>query len=93
MHTAAERDKSDWLEFTKNMSQWAFHNGCYQVFEDSRREVEPYQKGYSGASEIIGKLGHLKPFVSLSVSWVVMQGAAVAESSGAPTGEVAKGCS
>ena len=37
------------------------------------------------------KSDDLKPIVSLSVSWVVMQGAAVAESSGAPTGEVAKG--
>jgi len=42
---------------------------------------------------MIGESGDLKPFVSLSVSLVVMQGAAVAESSGTPTGEDTKGCS
>ena len=40
---------------------------------------------------MIGKSGDLEHFVGLSVSWVVMQGAAVAESSETPIGEVAKG--
>jgi len=40
---------------------------------------------------MIGKSGDLERFVSLSVSWVVMQGAAVAEGSEMPIGEVAKG--
>jgi len=38
-----------------------------------------------------GSSGNLKPFVSLSVSWVVMQGAAVAEGSGTPKCEVVRG--
>jgi len=37
---------------------------------------------------MIGNSGNLK---SLPVSWVVMQGTAVAEGSGTPTGEVARG--
>jgi len=40
---------------------------------------------------MIGKSGNLEPFVGLSVSWVVIQGGAVAEGSETPTGEVAKG--
>jgi len=53
--------------------------------------VEQQQVGLSGESEIVGKSGDLKPFVSLSVSVGVMQGAAVAKSSGTPTSEVARG--
>jgi len=45
-----------------------------------KANLEPYRKS-----------GNMKPFVILSMSWVVMQGAAVAESSGTPTGEVATG--
>jgi len=52
--------------------------------------LEPYRKGLLGESEMIVKSGDLKPFVSLSVSGVVMQGAAVAESSGTPISEAAK---
>jgi len=37
---------------------------------------------------MVGKSGDLKPFVDLSLSWVVMQGAAVVEM---PIGEVARG--
>jgi len=40
---------------------------------------------------MIGKSGDLKPFMSLSVSWVVIQGTEVAEGSRTPTGEVARG--
>ena len=39
---------------------------------------------------MIGESGDLEHFVGLSVSWVVMQGAAVAESSETTIGEVAK---
>jgi len=53
--------------------------------------VEQQQVGLSGESEMAGKSSDLKPFVSLSVPVVVMQGAAVAESSGTPTSEVARG--
>ena len=45
-----------------------------------KANLEPYRKS-----------GNMKPFVILSMSWVVMQGATVAESSGTPTGEVATG--
>ena len=44
-----------------------------------KANLEPYRKS-----------SDFKPFVSLSMSWV-MEGAAVAENSGTPTGEVAKG--
>ena len=44
---------------------------------------------WEGESEMIWKSGNLKPLVGLSVSWVVIQGAAVAEGSEIPTGEVA----
>jgi len=47
--------------------------------------------GLSGESEMVGKSGDLKPFVSLSVPVVVIQGAAAAKSSGMPTSEVARG--
>jgi len=40
---------------------------------------------------MIGESGDLEHFVGLSVSWVVTQGAAVAEGSETRTGEVAKG--
>jgi len=40
---------------------------------------------------MIWRFGAFRGFVGLSVSWVVMQGAAVAESSETPIGEVAKG--
>ena len=39
---------------------------------------------------MIWRFGAFRGFVGLSVSWVVMQGAAVAESSETPIGEVAK---
>jgi len=41
-YPTAEGDK----QLTKHMSQWASHNGRYQVFENSRGEVVPYRKGY-----------------------------------------------
>jgi len=53
--------------------------------------VEQQQMGLSGESEIVGKSGDFKPFVSLSMPVVVIQGIAVAESSGMPTSEVARG--
>ena len=46
--------------------------------------VEQQQVGLSGESEMVGKSGNFKPFVSLSVPVVVIQGVAVAESSGMP---------
>jgi len=46
--------------------------------------VEQQQVGLSGESEMVGKSGDFKPFVSLSVPVVVIQGVAVAESSGTP---------
>jgi len=46
--------------------------------------VEQQQVGLSGESEMVGKSGNFKPFVSLSVPVVVIQGVAVAESSGTP---------
>ena len=46
--------------------------------------VKQQQVGLSGESEMVGKSGDFKPFVSLSVPVVVMQGVAVAESSGTP---------
>jgi len=49
--------------------------------------LEPYRNGNRGNMRRSGDLEH---FVGLSVSWVVMQGAAVAESSETPIGEVAK---
>jgi len=44
--------------------------------------VEQQQVGLSGESEMVGKSGDLKPFMSLSMPVVVIQGVAVAESSG-----------
>jgi len=55
--------------------------------------VEQQQVGLSGESEMVGKSSNMKPFMSLSMPIVVIQGVAVAESSGTPTSEVARGYS
>jgi len=61
------------------------------VFENLCGEGEPgaIWKKLSGESKMIGKSGNLERFVSLSVSWVVIQGGA--SRSKTPAGEVAKG--
>ena len=53
-----------------------------------KAELEPFGKGYQVNLRWLGNPAISKPFMSLSVSWVVMQGTTVAEGS---TGEVARG--
>jgi len=56
-----------------------------------KTELEPFRKGYQVNLRRSGNPAISKPFMSLSVSWVVMQGTVAAEGSGTPTGEVARG--
>ena len=51
-----------------------------------KTELEPFRKGYQVNLRRSGNPAISKPFMSLSVSWVVMQGTVAAEGSGTPTG-------